>query len=317
MGSLPLGKAGVGSAVNDTTRQVGGALGVAVIGSVLSSIYGSQVGDFLPASRCRAAPPQQLKQSLGARAAARASRSPGLAAHRHRTAFVDGMHAGRARRRRGGASSVRSSRSSGCRPAPATTPSPRRRRPTSRAEEPADVVDGGRRDGTPPSSWARLTAPRWPSARRPGRPRSAEADEAILEAAIELFAEVGLDGLTVEGVAARAGVGKATIYRRYPSKVDLVVAAARCFTQGPTSPPDTGTHARRPARARRRPDRDAHHHAARPRAPDAGRRPDARVPSSTVRVRRDRRREARRGARSSSGAASTAATSAPTSTPSW
>src|SRR5256885_1584498 len=47
MGSLPLGKAGVGSAVNDTTRQVGGALGVAVIGSVLASLYGSQVGGFL------------------------------------------------------------------------------------------------------------------------------------------------------------------------------------------------------------------------------------------------------------------------------
>ena len=47
MGSLPLAKAGVGSAVNDTTRQVGGALGVAVVGSVLSSIYGSQMADFL------------------------------------------------------------------------------------------------------------------------------------------------------------------------------------------------------------------------------------------------------------------------------
>ncbi|MCX7620861.1 MAG: MFS transporter [Acidimicrobiales bacterium] len=43
MGSLPLAKAGVGSAVNDTTRQVGGALGVAVIGSVLSSTYGTKV----------------------------------------------------------------------------------------------------------------------------------------------------------------------------------------------------------------------------------------------------------------------------------
>src|SRR5439155_3363439 len=77
--------------------------------------------------------------------------------------------------------------------------------------------------------------------RPPGRPRSAEADEAILEAAVELFAEVGLEGLTVEGVAARAGVGKATIYRRYPGKADLVVAAARRFTEGPIDPPDTGS----------------------------------------------------------------------------
>jgi EmrB/QacA subfamily drug resistance transporter len=47
MGSLPLYKAGVGSAVNDTTRQVGGALGVAVIGSVLATTYGNKIGDFL------------------------------------------------------------------------------------------------------------------------------------------------------------------------------------------------------------------------------------------------------------------------------
>jgi AcrR family transcriptional regulator len=78
-------------------------------------------------------------------------------------------------------------------------------------------------------------------ARRPGRPRSADVDEAILVAALECFAEVGLEGLTVEGVAARAGVGKATIYRRYPGKVDLVVAAARRFTAGPVEAPDTGS----------------------------------------------------------------------------
>ena len=50
MGSLPRSKAGVGSAVNDTTRQVGGALGVAVIGSVVTSVYASRVGDVASAS---------------------------------------------------------------------------------------------------------------------------------------------------------------------------------------------------------------------------------------------------------------------------
>src|SRR5438093_13539656 len=54
--SLPLNKAGVGSAVNDTTRELGGALGVAVIGSVLASIY----RNGLPASSGPA------RQSLGA-----------------------------------------------------------------------------------------------------------------------------------------------------------------------------------------------------------------------------------------------------------
>jgi len=48
MGSLPRNRAGVGSAVNDTAREVGGALGVAVAGSVMSSIYRTQLTDALP-----------------------------------------------------------------------------------------------------------------------------------------------------------------------------------------------------------------------------------------------------------------------------
>jgi AcrR family transcriptional regulator len=59
-----------------------------------------------------------------------------------------------------------------------------------------------------------------------GRPRSAECDRAILDAALVEYAAGGLDGMSVDAVAARAGVSKATIYRRYPSKVDLVMAAA-------------------------------------------------------------------------------------------
>jgi AcrR family transcriptional regulator len=58
-----------------------------------------------------------------------------------------------------------------------------------------------------------------------GRPRSEEAHQAILDATIELLVEVGFSALTVEGVAGRAGVGKATIYRRWPSKLPLVVEA--------------------------------------------------------------------------------------------
>ncbi len=58
-----------------------------------------------------------------------------------------------------------------------------------------------------------------------GRPRSEEAHKAILDATLELLLEVGFSALTVEGVATRAGVGKATIYRRWPSKLPLVVEA--------------------------------------------------------------------------------------------
>ncbi len=61
--------------------------------------------------------------------------------------------------------------------------------------------------------------------RRPGRPRSEQAEQAIIEATLDLFAERGFEGVCVEAVAARAGVGKATIYRRWPNKEELLLAA--------------------------------------------------------------------------------------------
>lgn len=66
---------------------------------------------------------------------------------------------------------------------------------------------------------------------RRGRPRSVEADASILDAVTALIAERGYDGLTVEGVAHRAGVAKTTVYRRWPAKADLVVAAMGQRTQ--------------------------------------------------------------------------------------
>ena len=54
--------------------------------------------------------------------------------------------------------------------------------------------------------------------RKPGRPRSADADQAIPAATLGLLADVGLQALSIEQVAARAGVGKKTVYRRWPSK---------------------------------------------------------------------------------------------------
>jgi AcrR family transcriptional regulator len=58
-----------------------------------------------------------------------------------------------------------------------------------------------------------------------GRPRDAGATQSILKAALELGVELGFDGLTVEGVAARAGVGKSTIYRRWPDVWSVVADA--------------------------------------------------------------------------------------------
>ncbi|HYK68032.1 MAG TPA: TetR/AcrR family transcriptional regulator [Streptosporangiaceae bacterium] len=61
--------------------------------------------------------------------------------------------------------------------------------------------------------------------RRRGRPRSARAEQAILASALALVAERGPEGLGIEQVAARAGVGKATIYRRWPGKEDMLLDA--------------------------------------------------------------------------------------------
>jgi len=58
-----------------------------------------------------------------------------------------------------------------------------------------------------------------------GRPRSASADRAILDAALKLLVDLGYARMSVEAVAAEAKVGKTTIYRRYPSKPDMAAAA--------------------------------------------------------------------------------------------
>ncbi|MFG2888120.1 TetR/AcrR family transcriptional regulator [Streptomyces sp. NPDC048248] len=64
-----------------------------------------------------------------------------------------------------------------------------------------------------------------PSTRTPGRPRSREADEAILAAALDLLIEGGVGSASIEQVARRAGVTRATVYRRFPALTDLLVRA--------------------------------------------------------------------------------------------
>ena len=74
-----------------------------------------------------------------------------------------------------------------------------------------------------------------------GRPRSQEADLAILTAAVDLLAERGLAAMSIEEVAARAGVGKTTIYRRWPSKGLLALDAFVASFREEQPLPDTGT----------------------------------------------------------------------------
>ena len=80
-----------------------------------------------------------------------------------------------------------------------------------------------------------------PARRGRGRPRDPETDERITAAAAELMLQRGFDRTTVDDVAARAGVGKATVYRRWPSKEDLAVAAMETLYSAEMPEPDTGS----------------------------------------------------------------------------
>ena len=79
-------------------------------------------------------------------------------------------------------------------------------------------------------------------ARGRGRPRSEKADQAILDATLRMLGTRGVAGTTIEGVAADAGVGKTTIYRRWPTKTALILAAISDLVP-PGDPPDTGSMA--------------------------------------------------------------------------
>ena len=259
--------------MNDTTRQIGGALGVAVIGSVMSSIYGVE-DRRLPRRHVRSAGSaasghQGVARCRAGRRRAAVQTAPGLAtalAHAANTAFVDGMHDRRARRR--GSDPPRRGR----RVAVAARPCPpggrghagRRASPehgdrshavscAGAAPVPVDVgsarargrsdVGGGltmtatdgeaRRPGTSPQRRGRRRDPR--SGRRPlRRGWFRRAHRRGRRRARRTSARPRSTGVT-------------------RASVDLVIAAARSFALDDDERlPDTGTTARRSARARRR-----------------------------------------------------------------
>ncbi|MEP6815542.1 MAG: TetR/AcrR family transcriptional regulator [Marmoricola sp.] len=77
--------------------------------------------------------------------------------------------------------------------------------------------------------------------RKRGRPRDPAADVRILEAAAALMLAHGFDNMTVDDVASRAKVGKATVYRRWARKEDLAVAAMQRLYDAQMPTPDTGS----------------------------------------------------------------------------
>ncbi len=79
---------------------------------------------------------------------------------------------------------------------------------------------------------------------RPGRKLDTTRNPQILDAALQVLAEVGYDGMTIDIVAARAKAARATLYRRWSTKADLAVDAVRHMSQADAAPealPDTGT----------------------------------------------------------------------------
>jgi AcrR family transcriptional regulator len=96
-------------------------------------------------------------------------------------------------------------------------------------------------DSSPAKQDDRAGAEKAP-ARGRGRPRSAEAEQAILDATLRMLGTHGVAGMTIEGVAADAGVGKTTIYRRWPTKTALILAAISDLVPA-GDPPDTGSMA--------------------------------------------------------------------------
>ncbi len=88
---------------------------------------------------------------------------------------------------------------------------------------------------------AAMTTTEMPRPSRGGRPRDPSRDGVIRAAILRLLAEVGYGALTMDAVAAEAGVGKATIYRRWRTKQDLVVDTISDINRAIATPPDTGS----------------------------------------------------------------------------
>lgn len=78
---------------------------------------------------------------------------------------------------------------------------------------------------------------------KPGRKRDPGKDQEILQAALAVLAEFGYEGTTIDIIAARANAGRATVYRRWPTKADLILDAIESIGQSAPARtlPDTGT----------------------------------------------------------------------------
>ncbi len=209
MGSVPPEKAGVGSAMNDTTREIGGALGVAILGSITAAVYSSTITADPGFATVQAASPAlaaAVKDSVGAASFAAAELPPDVArlittaansAFIHaldRTVIVGGIIA-----LFGAFIAFRFL--------------PARAKDTDIER----LIDG-----------AALRLPEDPEQRL-----------GLAHATLGLFADAGMSSLTYNAIAARSGIGTATLERYWGSRVDAISdALAEVFAAHPV--PDTG-----------------------------------------------------------------------------
>jgi AcrR family transcriptional regulator len=196
MGSLPPEKAGVGSAMNDTTREVGGALGVAILGSIATAVYVSTITGNSTFSKLEAASPsaaQAVKDSVGGAAVAAEKLSPAVAravTAAANDAFIHAINK----------SVIVGAVVAALGAAVAYFFLPAR----DHAAQPIDdFVDGAA---------VRLG----PEQRR-----------TLAQVTLGLLCDAGMSSLTYNAVAARSGIGTATLQHYFTSRVDGVSAAVR------------------------------------------------------------------------------------------
>ncbi|HEY1737860.1 MAG TPA: DHA2 family efflux MFS transporter permease subunit [Acidimicrobiia bacterium] len=200
MGSLPPEKAGVGSAVNDTTREIGGALGVAILGSITASSYRSEITStpvYTVAAKQSHAAASALHDSVGSAAALAAHLPASSAKYVTAAANAAFVHALDHTVIVGAIVALL-----GAAVAAIFLPA----RPAAAAASPPGMHD-----------LVVATAQRLPSGARTKR----DAAGAVLQ----LFTEAGFSSLTFHGVASRSGVSTNTIERYWRSRVEMVADA--------------------------------------------------------------------------------------------
>ena len=210
MGSLPREKAGVGSAMNDTTREIGGALGVAIMGSLTAAAYTSNIvasQGFSALQKASPAAAEAVKESVG-NAAIAAEKFPASVAHAITlaadTAFVDAL----------GQTVVIAAIVAFLGAAVAFFFLPAR----ARGDDALDHLASG----------AALRLLDDPEERR-----------TLAAVALGLLADAGMSSLTYNAVASRSGISTATLEHYWTSRVDAVTDAMReVFAEHPV--PDTG-----------------------------------------------------------------------------